>query len=1020
MLKKILKITGVSVLVLLVLLFTLPLLFKGKILRIVKEQINKNINAKADFSDVSLSFLRHFPRASVSLQNFSIVGLDVFAKDTLISAKEADVALNLWSVIKGSNMDIYSINVASPRVHAIAGKDGKANWDIVKPDTATATITTEEARPFHMQLKSYSITDAYVWYEDQVGGMSTEISHLDHNGSGDFTADLFTLDTHTEADAVTFTYGGIPYLLNTRAAIDADIQVDAPHSKYSFNTEAISVNDLRLTAKGFFQLVNDSTYNMDINFNAPSNDFKNILSLVPAVYKNDFDKIRTSGKALFSGFVKGTYSPVQVPAYSIDLGVTDGFFQYPDLPAPVQHINLAMKVSNPDGVTDNTVLDISKAHIEFGAEPFDFHLLLQKPVSTQYIDAGIKGKLDLASVTQFVKLESGTKLSGTVNADVKAKGDLVVITAQKPGNFSASGFVDISKLYYASPAFPQPVQNTSAHIVFDNPDGVPDHTTIQIPAAHVEVGKDGADLTLLLKNPATDPYFEVAAKGGMNLANVAQFYTFEPGTSLVGQLQANISCKGRKSSIDAKKYDAIQTAGTLQAANILYKSAAYPDGVALKSAELTFNPARVGINNVSGSFMQTNFTAGGGFDNLLGYALKNEPLKGSLQVHADKINLNKWMGTTASTSADTAAATGDPVAVPANIDLTLNASADNVKYDKVDYNNISGVLQVKDEAIALKDVKMQALDGTIAMNGSYSTKENKKKPAVSLGYNVQNLDIQKTFYAFNTVQKLMPVGQFLSGKLTSQMNMKGKLGEGMMPDLSTLTGDGTLLLLQGVLNKFAPLDKIATTLNITDLQQISIKDIKSQFEFANGKVLIKPFNVQVKDIGMEIGGMHGLDQSLDYVINMKVPREKLGSKANQLVNDLAAKASSKGIAINPGEIINLKINLGGSITKPTVSTDLKGAASSIADDLKQQANDFAAEKKAIADSAIAAARKAVQDSIASVKKQLVQDAGKALKDQLLGGKKDSTGAPVKDSLSTKQKVEEAGKGLLKGILKKKS
>jgi hypothetical protein len=163
--------------------------------------------------------------------------------------------------------------------------------------------------------------------------------------------------------------------------------------------------------------------------------------------------------------------------------------------------------------------------------------------------------------------------------------------------------------------------------------------------------------------------------------------------------------------------------------------------------------------------------------------------------------------------------------------------------------------------------------------------------------------------------------------------------------------------------------------------------------------------------------MHGLDQSLDYVINMKVPREKLGAKTNQLVNDLAAKASSKGIAINPGEIINLKINLGGSISKPTITTDLKGAATSLADDLKQQAGAFAAEKKAAADSVVAAAKQAAKDTLQSVKKQLVQDAGKALKDQLLGGKKDSTA--TKDSLSTRQKAEEAGKGLLKGLFKKK-
>jgi hypothetical protein len=70
-----------------------------------------------------------------------------------------------------------------------------------------------------------------------------------------------------------------------------------------------------------------------IKFITPSNEFKDILSLIPGIYKKDFDKIKTSGQAAFNGFVKGSYSPQQMPAYDVNLAVTNGFFQYPDLPS---------------------------------------------------------------------------------------------------------------------------------------------------------------------------------------------------------------------------------------------------------------------------------------------------------------------------------------------------------------------------------------------------------------------------------------------------------------------------------------------------------------------------------------------------------------------------------------------------------------------------------------------------------------------------------------------------------------
>jgi hypothetical protein len=1017
MLKKVIKITGITLLVLIVILFTAPFIFKGKIVKIAKEQINKNINAKADFKDVSLSFFRHFPKVSLALEELQVIGLGEFAKDTLISAKEIDIAVNLFSVFSAKDMKVYSISVDEPRIHALVTKEGKANWDIAKPDTSTAATPEEEASPFKLNLKKYEIKNGYIYYDDASAGMSSEIVNLNHEGSGDFTADLFTLQTGTTADAITFSYGGIPYLNKTKTSIDADFQIDNKDSKYSFKTDEIALNDLKLSTEGFFQLVNDSTYNMDIAFKAPSTEFKSILSLVPAVYQQDFANIKTSGKALFDGFVKGTYSATQMPAYAINLGIQDGFFQYPDLPQPVKNINIDLKVNNPDGVTDNTVVNIPKAHIEFGNDPFDFRLVLKKPVTDQYIDAAAKGKLNLASITQFVKLPD-TKLAGQVSADVEAKGNIAVISQQKPGEFSAKGFIDIANLYYASKDFPQPIQNTSARINIENPDGVPDHTTVQIPAAHVEVGKDAADITLLLKTPASDPYFDGTIKGSLNLANIAQFYTFEPGTSLAGLLNADVAFKGKKSYIDKSQYEAFQTAGTIKASNVAYKSKDYPDGVNISNTMLTFTPKNVTLNNLAGKFMETNFNANGSFDNLIGYAMKDEPLTGTLNVSADKVDLNKLMGATsdAPDTATTAAASTAPFAVPKNIQLTLNTKVDNVKYDKVDYSNINGTLQLKDETVALKDVKMNALDGSIALSGSYSTRASKTKPDITLAYDVQNLDVQKTFNAFNTVQKLMPIGKFIAGKLTSKMTMKGKLGEDMMPDMTTLTGDGTLFLLEGFLSKFQPMEKLASTLNITELQAISIKDIKNYFEFANGKVLVKPFNVKVKDMDMEIGGMHGLDQSLDYVMNLKVPRAKLGEKANQFVNNLASQASSKGIPVKLSDIINLKVNIGGSITSPSIKTDLKDAGSSLAQDIKAQANQFVEAKKAAADSAVAAAKQATKDSIASAKNQVV----KGVKDELIkqiSGQKDSTG--TSGSKDVKKGLEETGKGLINNILKKK-
>ncbi|MCW3117103.1 MAG: hypothetical protein JWM28_1185, partial [Chitinophagaceae bacterium] len=317
--KKALKITGITLLILIAFAFAIPLLFKGKIVTLVKSGINKNVNATVEFKDLTLSLFRHFPKLSVALENVSITGIDEFAKDTLISAEKIDVSVNIMSVIGGDEIKVAGLYLESPRIHALVHKNGKANWDIAKEDTSSQAAADTSSSSFKMQLQKYAIHHGTIIYHDESSNMSAEIFDLNHEGHGDFTLDIFTLSTTTKAVSANFNYGGIPYLVNTKAAIGADIKIDNKTSRYDFKTDDILLNNLKLSAAGFFQLVNDSVYNMDISFKSPSNDFKDILSMIPAVYKADFDKLKTSGKAAFNGFVKGTYSPQQIPSYDVNL-----------------------------------------------------------------------------------------------------------------------------------------------------------------------------------------------------------------------------------------------------------------------------------------------------------------------------------------------------------------------------------------------------------------------------------------------------------------------------------------------------------------------------------------------------------------------------------------------------------------------------------------------------------------------------------------------------------------------------
>lgn len=986
--KKFLKITGITLLVLLALAFIIPVVFKKQIQALVKKEINKSLDATVDFSDVKLSLFRHFPKAGIVIKDLVIVGKGEFAGDTLLAAKSLDGSAGLFSVLKGKDIKVSGITIESPRIHALVTKDGRMNWDIAKASSDTSNNTDSSASAFKMTLKSYTINNGYLLYKDENANTYLELKELNHKGSGNLTADVFTLATSTKASSVSLTQDGIPYLVSTDTDIETDIKIDNKTQTYTFNTEDIVLNNLKLSAEGFVQLENDSTINMDIKFQSPSNDFKDILSMIPDMYTKDFDKIKTTGKAVFKGFIKGKMTSQQTPAYEVDLDVTDGSFQYPDLPKPVKNIQLSLKAANPDGKPDNALINISKGHLEMGNEPFDFRFIYAKPITTQLIDVAAKGKLDLSQLSKFIKLESGTKLSGLVWADAFAKGPMKALQNQS-GSFTAGGFFDIKNLYYSANGFPQAIKNGNIKATLQNSGGIADNTTVNISSGHIEVGNDPVDFSLQLSKPVSTINFAGHAKGRFTLDNIKQFTPLEPGSSISGILNADMGFSGNKTAIIQKQYDKISLTGMAGLTNVKFKSNDYPSGVNIENTQLTFNQQSISLNNLKGNYLNTNFTATGILNNLIGYAMQGQTLSGNLDVNADKLNLNDWMGTTAgnsspSTNENTTAtnnSSAKPFIVPSSVNFAIKANAGNVHYDKVDYKNVAGTMLLNDEKITLQNVKTDALDGTVLLNGSYSTKLDKNKPDIGLTYDLKNIDVQKTFESFNTIKFIMPIGKFLAGKLSSQMSFTGKLDGTMMPVLNSLTGNGNLFLLEGLLSKFAPLEKLADLLQIDRLKSISLKEVKQFFEFANGKVMVKPFTVKVEGIEMQIGGFHGFDQSIDYAIQMKLPRSMMGTKGNNFVNNLAAQANNKGIPIKLGETVDLNVKMGGSISNPSIGINLKEIAGDAIEDLKDQAKDFAQAK-------LDSAKAKVKDSLEAVKKQATDKIKDKLKEQIFG--KDTT------------------------------
>ena len=450
----------------------IPIAFKGKIVEYAKKEANTKINALVDFNDdISISIFSSFPNLTIEVKNLKIVNKAPFLGDTLISATEFDATLDIMSVLKGDKIQIKNISMDNPRIMAHVHKDGLANWSITFPSNDTLKKQGKDTSSnFKIGLKKYAINHGYIVYNDESMGMSTTLVNLNHSGSGDFTSDLFDLETKTSIDKTTFTYGGISYLSKVKTNLIANVSMDMKNSKYTLKDNELQLNGLTIAFSGFVAMPGKDI-NMDMSFKSKQTDFKSILSLIPAIYSHDFDKLKSSGTMAFNGEVKGTYNDKTMPGFIVNLSVDNGFFQYPDLPSPVKDVNIAMNINSPQGDMNNMVINIQKAHFAMAELPFDMHMIVKTPMTDPYVDGAMKGRIVLENVSKVVKLDEGTSTTGELDVDLTVKGHVSTLQNKKYEDFDASGKVVATNIGYASKDLPEKVTVSSATLTF-NPKNV--------------------------------------------------------------------------------------------------------------------------------------------------------------------------------------------------------------------------------------------------------------------------------------------------------------------------------------------------------------------------------------------------------------------------------------------------------------------------------------------------------------------------------------------------------------------
>ncbi|CAA6813602.1 MAG: Putative outer membrane assembly protein [uncultured Aureispira sp.] len=978
---RILKFVGVLLIVIVGLLIAIPYFFKDKILDEAKIFANEQINADLDFDNdaVSLSLLWTFPDFSFSIGDLSVTGKEEFEGKKLAEIGDFYFTLNLMDAYNG----IYTINgvtLSDANLYVKVLRNGKANYDIMKPSDASEEPTTVDepttgSSDMQLKIKYWEIENTNLIYDDRTAEMYVEAKNLNHSGSGDFSTSIFDLETETTIAALTVAMGKVSYLKKANIKIDFNANVDLNKKVYKIKDNSFRLNDLVLKLDGEVAQPTADDLKMDLKFNAPNTAFSEVLSMIPAAYTNDFGSVETKGDFKFNGYAKGIYNAKKesLPAFALNLEVKDAEFKYPDLPLPVKDINTKISVKSASSDLDKVVVDVSQFHVKIGLNPFDAMLKLKTPISDPDVEAKLDGTINLTELSKAFPMEGVSKLSGIIKANLETNTKMSYVNKKQYDKVQMKGLLMISNMNYVSENLPPVKINTLAMNFTPN--------NVDLQNFDLKIGKSDIKASGKLDNILTYFSRDKIMRGDLKVVsnlldlneimNAAGASTDDTATETDPQDPSVAT--GMQDTTTAEELPVFD--GFEFGMDVDFKKVNY-DVYDIKdfAAKGSFSPVKAVLKDMNLVIGKVDLRAKGTVENIYAYLFSNEIVKGELTLYSNYMNLNQFMsddGAAVEKTAEIKEVPDDlsqvesdlePMQIPGNIDFALYATFKTLIYDTYNLKNVQTEVHIHDHILDINALRADAFGGAMAMNGKYDT-QDPENPKFKFAYDASKLDIQTIAKEVGLSKRFLPILESVYGKFNSEFEIDGVLDENLYPDLGSLTAKGVLETFNTTIKNNQGLNQLSSKLKMNDLKTLDLGNTTNFFTIKDGRLNIDPAAYAVKGMDVILGGSHGLDNSMDYDMKMRVPRSLLagnaaGAAANNAVSAglgaLGPQAAKLGIKLEDSEFLNLNVGIEGTVAKPKFNVKLlgasgkdgKGLAGQAVDAVQQEAERVKAEMEA--------------------------------------------------------------------------
>lgn len=345
-----------------------------------------------------------------------------------------------------------------------------------------------------------------------------------------------------------------------------------------------------------------------------------------------------------------------------------------------------------------------------------------------------------------------------------------------------------------------------------------------------------------------------------------------------------------------------------------------------------FNGNDLMIHRFRGRAGESHFSMDGRLRNLATFMLlPDKQLVVKADLHSRQLNVAPLLTTTdkEGSGADSAFT----FALPEYLAMNMNFQCEELNYQRFQAGEVDGRLLYEDETLRLKALDFKAMDGKVNLSGNLKSLPNGNLKTRLEG-NGEDIGIQKLFYQMENFGQAVLTHEHLRGDVTASVNLEAAWNPRLEPLLDQLKVTSDVEILNGQLNEFKPMMKLAGLVNVEELKQVNFRKLSNRVVIQNQKVRIPAMAVQSNAFRANFSGTHQFDNTIDYHLKVDLSDLLFGNKEDY------ETAFGKVVRSNEGRQLNLFVEMTGPVYDPNIHYDQQAVAEKLKKDLKQEGKEL--------------------------------------------------------------------------------